>query len=172
MGEENILAAPATTLIDSVSLGLSKGDSVFSKEAEPVSVEDVAQNVGQILLANAPMASEKFSYKTTIYELSLANLSKIMGDALDAGILKGGGTETVASHELTIYTIAPSGKTRKITIYKGVITGPREYNMQRGEPSAIALEFTCTPDLTKDAGKQVYEIEDTVDDYSLTTGLS
>lgn len=172
MGVENILAAPATTLMDGVSLGLCKGESVFSKEAEPVLVDDVGQNVGQVLLTKAPLASEKFTYRTTVYELSPSNLAKIMGDTLvNPTYITGGGTETATEHELIIYTMAPNGQTRKITIRKAVLTGAREYAMVRGEASAIALEFACVPDLSRSPGDQVYNVQDGGPAYSLTYGL-
>ena len=178
MGKENFVVGPGTVVVDSdgtaIYIGYIEGEGKFTLERE--FLEQKAEQALGVL--GRHKISERCVCSVPMKELSLENLQL----ALDASVaiaeegspvtkrtLTTGEDATVTDHLVECYTMSPGGKTRKFKIYKANVVDNLEYSMSKGADSIVSITFAGVVDASKDAKKQLFEIEDDISkDYDLT----
>jgi len=159
-----------------VYLGYSFDPGVFSHAFMVSELESPTQATG---LSDAKKLSERATLNTLLAEMSLTNLSEILGQSLTIETdgsyqrLPFGGGHGLPKGQLECYCMAPDSKRRKITLYRAFITADaKDYNIQRDIYTTLPVIFSGLIDDTRDEDEAIGEIEDkTNQDYTITTGL-
>lgn len=153
----------------SVDLGRTIGGVEFSMEREVKEV-NTDQDPGPV---GARETSRKGKLKFKVAESSLANLCIALNlpVASVAGSVLSLGADTDGELYRTVYlnVDAPSGGTRKYTLYKCVITGAAATAFKKDEPSSIEMELMVLWDTTKSSGKEMGRVDDSSSDTTAPT---
>lgn len=155
----NIVIGHGHLKVDGVSVGgisgglfLSKGTAVYD-----VYIDQLTTPVRTI------PTKEDFTVKTNLAEATLENLrlvwnipsSKLSGNTLKVGVSTG-----VVEHTLEITGVAPSGKTRVITIYRAVSVQASEHGFFKDKETLYPVVFTVLADTTQPAMEEIASITD------------
>ena len=115
---------------------------------------------------------EKVIVRCMLAEGSLANLAVAFGyptSAVAGSTFTFGGNATVTERVLYINGTAPSGGTRKVTLYKCVSVASGSHSYKKDDKTMIEVEFEILEDTSKTANQRFGTVVDTGSDTTAPT---
>ncbi len=146
----NLTGGPATIAMDGVDLGGTKGGVKLNitEELTMLECDQLPMAVG--VLQNAQGATVTLS----LAEMTLDNLNAILRGT--------GGGGYVGAPEAKVFTIVgrgPAGKTRTITLHKGIIKANTEIDFSKDQQT-LPIEIILLADTTQTNGKYLFSVVD------------
>lgn len=148
----NLVGGPATISKGATDLGSTIGGIKLeiNEDLNPIEVDQSSMPLGYL--------QSKMNAKITgtLAESSLTNLSYVLGSTNGAGR-----NSAPSSSTFTIVGPGAAGKTRTITIHKGIFCANTSIEYKRGEQQGIPFEILLIADTTKtDEQGQLFSIAD------------